>query len=160
MIKRNEKQPLSAKRTRSTKRITTYGLMLVSTLTLASGFFFAATQHFSSMDYGMKNSRLRKQIDQLEAEKRRLLLAKEVSMSPNEIKKAAKRVGLFDQIPAPSVTSAAEPVQAKAVPAPSKNDQPLIVKTASVAATEKPVTTSFNKSDKTGKEIKKSISTE
>lgn len=160
MIKRNEKQPLSAKRTRSNKRITTYGLMLVSTLTLASGFFFAATQHFSSMDYGMKNSRLRKQIDQLEAEKRRLLLAKEVSMSPNEIKKAAKRVGLFDQIPAPSVTSAAEPVQAKAVPAPSKNDQPLIVKTASVAATDKPVTTSFNKSDKTGKEIKKSISTE
>ncbi|HQZ98346.1 MAG TPA: hypothetical protein PLP21_18655 [Pyrinomonadaceae bacterium] len=160
MIKRNEKQPLSAKRTSSTKRFTTYGLILVSTLTLASGFFFAATQHFSSMDYGMKNSRLRKQIDQLEAEKRRLLLAKEVSMSPNEIKKAAKKAGLFDPMADPALSQTAEPVQAKAVPAPSKNDQPLIVKTASVAATAKPITTSFNKSDKTGKEAKRNVSTE
>ena len=33
----------------------------------------------------MKNSRLRKQIDDLESEKRRLLLAREVSLSPAEI---------------------------------------------------------------------------
>ncbi|MEQ1604600.1 MAG: hypothetical protein ABL999_07000 [Pyrinomonadaceae bacterium] len=160
MIKRNETQPLSAKRVSSTKRFTTYALILASTLTLASGFFFAATQHFSSMDYGMKNSRLRKQIEQLEAEKSRLMLAKEVSMSPNEIKKAAKKAGLFDPIPAPVMTQTAELVQTKTVPASSKSDQPLIVKTASVTTAAKPVTTAFNKSDKTGKEIKKTLSTE
>jgi hypothetical protein len=79
------------------------------------GFFFAARQHFSSIEYGIKNSRLRKQLDELEAEKRRLLLAKEVSMSPIELMKAARKIG-FTQNGA--VNSAA----------------PLIVKTAAVAS--------------------------
>ena len=59
---------------------------------LATGFFFAARQHFTSMDLGMKNSKLRKQVDDLEAEKRRLLLAKEVALSPFEIGKASRSV--------------------------------------------------------------------
>lgn len=59
---------------------------------LATGFFFAARQHFTSMDLGMKNSKLRKQVDDLEAEKRRLLLAKEVALSPIEIGKASRSV--------------------------------------------------------------------
>ena len=59
---------------------------------LAAGFFFAARQHFTSMDLGMKNSNLRKQVDDLEAEKRRLLLAKEVALSPIEIGKASRSV--------------------------------------------------------------------
>ena len=160
MIKRNEKEPISAKRASTSKRFATYALILICAVMLASGFFFAANQHFASMDYEMKNSRLRKQVDQLEAEKRRLILAKEVSMSPNEIKKAAKKAGLFDPMPAPVISQTAEPVQAKAVPVPSKNDQPLIVKTASVSATVKPVTTAFNKLEKTGKETKKALSTE
>lgn len=160
MIKRNEKEPISVKRASPSKRFTTYALILICTLMLASGFFFAANQHFSSMDYGMKNSRLRKQVDQLEAEKRRLMLAKEISMSPNEIKKAAKKAGLFDPMPAPVISQTAEPVQAKAVPAAPKNEQPLIVKTASVTATTKPVTTAAFKSDKTGKETKKTLSAE
>lgn len=61
---------------------------------LVVGFFFAARQHFSSIDYGIKNSKLRKQIDELEAEKRRLILQKEIALSPAEIKKAAKKIGL------------------------------------------------------------------
>jgi hypothetical protein len=59
---------------------------------LATGFFFAARQHFTSMDLGMKNSKLRKQVDDLEAEKRRLLLAKEIALSPFEIGKASRSV--------------------------------------------------------------------
>lgn len=62
---------------------------------LLAGFFFAARQHFASMDYGIKNSTLRKQIEELESEKRRLLLAREVSVSPAELKKAARKVGYF-----------------------------------------------------------------
>jgi len=52
---------------------------------LAAGFFFAARQHFSTIDLGLKNSKLRKQIDDLESERRRLVLAKEVSISPVQI---------------------------------------------------------------------------
>lgn len=63
-------------------------------LFLVVGFFFAASQHFSAMKYGMKNSALRKQIDELETEKRQLMLAKEIALSPAEIKKAAKKMGL------------------------------------------------------------------
>jgi len=72
-----------------------YCLMtLVCGLFLVVGFFFAARQHFSSIDYGIKNSRLRKQIDELESEKRRLILEKEIALSPAEIKKAARKIGL------------------------------------------------------------------
>lgn len=71
-------------------------LTLVCGLVLAVGFFFAARQHFSSMDYGMKNSKLRKQKDELESARRQLLLNKEISLSPSEIKKAAKKIGLTE----------------------------------------------------------------
>lgn len=158
MIKRNDTQPHAANRPTAKKRLTTYSLILISSLMLATGFFFAATQHFSSMDYGMKNSRLRKQVDQLEAEKRRLMLAKEVSMSPVEIKKAAKKAGLLD--PAPSVVQQAEPTLAKSVPVETKNDQPLVVKTAAVSSATKQVTTAIARSEKTTRESKKTVSAE
>jgi len=68
-------------------------LTLVCGLVLVTGFFFAARQHFSSIDFSIKNSRLRKQIEELEAGKRRLILAKEIALSPAEIKKAAQKMG-------------------------------------------------------------------
>ena len=69
-------------------------LMFMFAAILVTGFFFAGRQHFSSINYGMKNSSLRKQLDTLETEKRRLLLAREVSLSPVEIKKAARKLGI------------------------------------------------------------------
>ena len=68
-------------------------LMLFCAGLLATGFFFAARQHFLSMDYGFKNSRLKKQLEDLEAEKRRLLLAREVTLSPFEIRKVSRNLG-------------------------------------------------------------------
>jgi hypothetical protein len=59
---------------------------------LAAGFFFAARQHFSSMELGIKNSQLRKQLSDLEAENRRLSLAKEVALSPTAIQKASRMI--------------------------------------------------------------------
>ena len=69
-------------------------LVIACACVVAAGFFFAASQHFNSMDYGMKNSKLREQIQSLEAEKRRLLLAREVALSPLAIRKAANSLGL------------------------------------------------------------------
>jgi len=85
-----------AKAANKNGRWSVYLLMAMFVFILATGFFFAARQHFSSIDYGIKNSRLRKQLDDLETEKRRLLLAREVSLSPAEIKKAARKLGLAE----------------------------------------------------------------
>ena len=71
-------------------------LTLCCGLILVTGFFLAARQHFSSIDFGIKNSKLRKQIEELEADKRRLILSKEIALSPAEIKKAAKKIGLTE----------------------------------------------------------------
>lgn len=129
------------------KSVRTYLLILMCGLLLVSGFFFAAQQHFSSMDYGMKNSRLRKQVDDLEAEKRRLLLAREISMSPAEVKKAAKRAGLFgespDAQPSVQVTSTRPALAESNVPPPAESSNPLVTKTVSVAPAARPVLATF-----------------
>lgn len=65
-------------------------------LCLVAGFFGAARQHFSSLDYGIKNSKLRKQVEDLESAKRQLILSKEIALSPGEIKKSAKQFGMVD----------------------------------------------------------------
>ncbi|MGI8788969.1 MAG: hypothetical protein ACR2HG_14600 [Pyrinomonadaceae bacterium] len=71
-----------------------YGLLMLGCgAMLIVGFFFAAQQHFASIDFSIKNSRLKKQIEELETSKRNLLLAKEIAMSPAEIKKAAQKLG-------------------------------------------------------------------
>ena len=71
-------------------------LTLACGLMLVAGFFFAARSHFASIDFGIKNSRLRQQIEDLESDKRRLILSKEIALSPGEIKKAAKKIGLTE----------------------------------------------------------------
>ncbi|MBA2380007.1 MAG: LapA family protein [Blastocatellia bacterium] len=71
-------------------------LIVICVAVMASGFFFAALQHFSSIDLSIKNSRLRKQIDDLEAERRRLWLAREMALSPVEIKKNARKLGFAE----------------------------------------------------------------
>ena len=74
---------------------------------LAIGFFFAARQHFMAMDLGIKNSKLRKQIEEMEGENRRLVLAREVVRSPLEMKRIAARRGLrnADEVFAPVAAS-------------------------------------------------------
>jgi len=85
------------------------------------------------MDFGMKNSRLRKQVDELEAEKRRLLLAREVSLSPSEIKKSAKKAGLTAPATRPEDEIAQVVSTAKALPPVASDGKTMIIRTASVA---------------------------
>lgn len=96
--KKNTKNPTPRKNTRERDPIPWRQclLALVCGLFLVVGFFGAARQHFSSIDLGIKNSKLRKQVEELEAEQRRLLLTKEVVLSPGEIKKAAKKMGFTE----------------------------------------------------------------
>ena len=112
-------------------------LVTVCACVVAVGFFFAARQHFTSMDYGIKNSKLREQLQNLETEKRRLLLAREVASSPLAIRKAATAIGLRQnsevaavQIAATKTTApAAVPVKA----ATKSSDTPVVVRTVLTA---------------------------
>lgn len=94
-------------------------LTLICGAILVTGFFFAGKLHFSSMDYGIRNSRLRKQLDEMEAEKRRLLLSREITLSPAELMKAAKKIGFSQSSDAKEIAKAAptaETIKAKQAP--------------------------------------------
>ncbi|MBX3244940.1 MAG: hypothetical protein KF685_10825 [Acidobacteria bacterium] len=102
-------------------------LTIICACVLAAGFFFAALQHFATMDIGFKNSSLRKQVEELEAEKRRLLLAREIALSPSEIAKTAKGLGFTDaeRLPQPELAAVKEK-DTRAMPQPetvSLNDK-------------------------------------
>jgi len=90
-------------------------LAAVCGVIFVASLFFAARQHFSSIEYSIKNAKLRKQIEELEYNKRSLQLTREISLSPAEIKKSAKKLGLIDisDSPAPVL-----PVNTAAVEAP------------------------------------------
>lgn len=68
-------------------------LTVVCGLILLAGFFGAARQHFASIEYSIKNSKLKKQIEELESEKRSLINSRETALAPTEIIKAAKKYG-------------------------------------------------------------------
>lgn len=136
-------------------RFRTYSLISVCALLLVAGFFFAGRQHFSSMDYGMKNSKLRRQIDQLEAEKRRLLLAREISLSPAELKKAAKKVGITDPVQSATVPQLASINKEKAAPPAVEEEKPLVVKTAAVTPAKPNVEKADLKAEKAERQPKR-----
>lgn len=82
-------------------------LTIACATVMAAGFFLVAVQHFVSIELGFKNSTMRKQITDLEAEKRRLLLAKEVALSPVEVTRTASKLG-FREAEAIIVAAAAD----------------------------------------------------
>ena len=72
------------------------------------------------MDYGFKNSKLKKQLEDLEAEKRRLLLAREVTLSPFEIQKVSRSLG-GERVAAPTTISLRTPTTHRATANASSN---------------------------------------
>ena len=140
------------------KRWRTFLLMGVCLTLLVSGFFFAGRQHFSSMDYGMKNSKLRNEIIKLEAEKLRLVHTREVALSPGEIRKAAKKAGIIgtpDPASVAQITSMTKEKAAPTAPNVSSDSKSLIIKTAVVSPAKPDVQTAVLKTPKTASSIKK-----
>lgn len=140
------------------QRWRTYLLMGVCLTLLVSGFFFAGRQHFSSMDYGMKNSKLRNEVLKLEAEKLRLVHTREVALSPGEIRKAAKKAGIFGTPDTATVAQMTSLTKEKAVPAaPNSSSDPksLIIKTAVVSPAKPDVQTAVLKTTKSPSAVKK-----
>ena len=140
------------------KRWRTFLLMGVCLTLLVSGFFFAGRQHFSSMDYGMKNSKLRNEIIKLEAEKLRLVHTREVSLSPGEIRKAAKRAGIIgtpDTMAVAQMTSITKDKAAPIGPNAPSDAKTLVIKTAVVAPAKSDVQTAALKTLKSPTAVKK-----
>jgi hypothetical protein len=66
-------------------------LTLVCGLVLVAGFFWAARLHFSSIEYGIKNAKLRRQVEELKTEKRLSILRREMALSG--VSKVARKIG-------------------------------------------------------------------
>jgi hypothetical protein len=161
------KNTRKTKSPKSLKPVRNFCLMLLCGAIMIGGFFFAARQHFVSMDYGMKNSKLRRQLDELEAEKRKLLFHREVSVSPAELKRSAKKAGLFDSngVAAPRPELASVPAKQQSPSVVKTNvekleKKPLIVKTAAVNPINRPTTAVFTKEQKTERPSKRTIEAE
>ena len=92
---------------------------------IGAGFFFAARQHFMSMENGIKISKLRQQLEDLENENRRLRLAKEVAMSPAELRRAYRTVAVAD-VKKGTDPSDPAPQPASARKAPSEPDREIV----------------------------------
>ena len=140
------------------KRWRTFLLMGVCLTLLVSGFFFAGRQHFSSMDYGMKNSKLRNEIIKLEAEKLRLVHTREVALSPGEIRKAAKKAGIIgapDNVAVAQMTSITKDKAVPSTPSASSDAKSLIIKTAVVSPAKPDVQTAVLKTAKSPSAAKK-----
>lgn len=113
MTKRN---PTIKRKTKKSGRGGSFKYLLITVLCavlVMAGFFLVAVQHFATVELGIKNSELRSQVEELEAEKRRLLLARETALSPAELARTAKRLGFVERelepTEAPVLVVAAKP---------------------------------------------------
>ena len=131
---------------------------------LVTGFFFAGKLHFSSMDYGIRNSKLRKQLDELESEKRRLLLSREISLSPAELLRSARKIGFTQTVETSEIVKTVQTPVTKVKRA--EINVPIIQKTvisrpiepARSASLEKTVTAGKRAGKESGNQTKKAKS--
>jgi hypothetical protein len=69
-------------------------LLLFCGLVLASGFVFAARQHFVAVQYGYQSEVLRRERDKLLQEQQHLLLRREQAFAPAQLEAEARELGL------------------------------------------------------------------
>ena len=84
----------SVHRERDRPALLRLALQLGCALILASGFVFAARQHFAAVRYGYESETLRAEREKLLEEQERLILEKERASSPARLESAARRLGL------------------------------------------------------------------
>jgi len=81
-------------RDRDLRALSRLASLLMCGLVLASGFVYAAQQHFAAVAYGYKIETLRKDRDRLVEEKQHLLLKKEQAFAPARLATQARELGL------------------------------------------------------------------
>ncbi|MDQ2920374.1 MAG: cell division protein FtsL [Acidobacteriota bacterium] len=81
-------------RDRDLRALSRLALLLFCGLVLASGFVFAARQHFAAVQYGYQSEGLRRERDRLLQEQQHLLLRKERAFAPARLESEARELGL------------------------------------------------------------------
>jgi hypothetical protein len=81
-------------RDRDVRALSRLALLLFSGLVLASGFVFAAQQHFAAVEYGYKSEVLRRERERLLEEKEQLMLQREQAFAPARLAMEARELGL------------------------------------------------------------------
>jgi cell division protein FtsL len=81
-------------RHRDVRALSRLAVLLFCGLVLASGFVFAAQQHFAAVAYGYKSEGLRREREKLLEEKQQLMLKKEQAFAPARLASQARELGL------------------------------------------------------------------
>jgi len=81
-------------RHRDVRALSRLAVLLCCGLVLASGFVFAAQQHFAAVEYGYKSEGLRRERERLLEEKQQLMLKKEQAFAPARLASQARELGL------------------------------------------------------------------
>jgi hypothetical protein len=81
-------------RDRDGRALSRLGLLLFCGLVLASGFVFAARQHFAAVQYGYRNESLRQERAKLLEEQQHLLLKKQQAYAPARLQSEGAGLGL------------------------------------------------------------------
>jgi hypothetical protein len=81
-------------RDRDVRALSRLALLLFFGLVLASGFVFAAQQHFAAIEYGYKSEGLRRERERLLEEKQQLMLKREQAFAPARLAMEARELGL------------------------------------------------------------------
>ena len=81
-------------RDRDVRALSRLAVLLFCGLVLASGFVFAARQHFAAVEFGYKSEGLRRERQRLLEEKQQLLLQKEQAFAPARLAVEARELGL------------------------------------------------------------------
>ncbi|MDQ2977292.1 MAG: hypothetical protein M3R69_18005 [Acidobacteriota bacterium] len=81
-------------RDRDVRALSRLALLLFCGLVLASGFVFAAQQHFAAVQYGYKSEGLRREREKLLQEQQHLMLKKEQAFAPARLESEARGLGL------------------------------------------------------------------
>jgi cell division protein FtsL len=114
-------------RDRDVRALSRLALLLFCGLILASGFVFAAQQHFAAVAYGYKSEELRLERERLLEEKQHLLLKKEQAFAPARLATQARQLGLkplvASQVGTPNASSPHKMTIAPALVNPSASFQ-------------------------------------
>jgi cell division protein FtsL len=70
------------------------GALLAGGLILASGFIYAAEQHFAALRLGYQSEALRRERETMLEEQRRLTLEREAAAAPARLERAARQIGM------------------------------------------------------------------
>ena len=91
-------------RDRDLRALSRLALLLLCSLILASGFVFAAQQHFAAIEYGYKSEGLRREREGLLEEKQQLMLKREQAFAPARL--GSQRTGSGWRVPAQGTDAA------------------------------------------------------